>query len=96
MSRYSDESDKLDNLVKTSKSKGYVTYDELNKSLTNESDISVDELEKAISKFSDAGIDIIEEDEEDIKLDVNIDEEFIISTNGSLDNEFEETQEEDN
>ena len=55
----------LDNLVSTSKKKGFVTYDELNKSIPASKKLSVDELENAISKFSEAGIDIIEEDDED-------------------------------
>jgi RNA polymerase primary sigma factor len=36
----------------------------------------IDDIELAISKFSDAGIDIIEDDDEDIKLDINIDDEL--------------------
>ena len=42
----------LDNLVSTSKKKGFVTYDELNKSIPANKKLSVDELENAISKFS--------------------------------------------
>ncbi len=78
----------LDNLVSTSKKKGFVTYDELNKSIPANKKLSVDELENAISKFSEAGIDIIEEDDEDIKLDINVNEELTVF------NRITETEEE--
>jgi len=83
----------LDNLVSTSKKKGFVTYDELNKSIPANKKLSVDELENAISKFSEAGIDIIEEDDEDIKLDINVNEELTVF-NRIADPE-EESEEED-
>ena len=83
----------LDNLVSTSKKKGFVTYDELNKSIPASKKLSVDELENAISKFSEAGIDIIEEDDEDIKLDINVNEELTVF-NRIADPE-EESEEED-
>jgi len=83
----------LDNLVSTSKKKGFVTYDELNKSIPASKKLSVDELENAISKFSEAGIDIIEEDDEDIKLDINVNEELTVF-NRIADTE-EESEEED-
>ena len=83
----------LDNLVSTSKKKGFVTYDELNKSIPASKKLSVDELENAISKFSEAGIDIIEEDDEDIKLDINVNEELTVF-NRIADAE-EESEEED-
>lgn len=97
-----------DKLIAKGKAVGFVTYDELNKSIPASDDLSVDDLEKALSKFSDAGIDIIggieiiDDDEEDIKLDTNlesnIDEEFRIST-GSVSqdpNSDEEAANEDN
>lgn len=93
-----EQTDKITNLVKKSKSKGFVTYDELNKSIPASTDSLVDDLEKAFSKFSDAGIDIIEEDDddEDIKLDINIiDEEFRNSANSSADQEIAESSEEE-
>lgn len=68
----------LDNLVSKGKKKGFVTYDELNKSISATKQLSVDDLENAISKFSEAGIDIIED--EDIKLDININEELTVSS----------------
>ena len=83
----------LDNLVSTSKKKGFVTYNELNKSIPASKKLSVDELENAISKFSEAGIDIIEEDDEDIKLDINVNEELTVF-NRIADAE-EESEEED-
>lgn len=88
-----EDSENLDNLVSKSKKKGYVTYDELNKSISANKKLSVNELESAISKFSEAGIDIIEEDNEDIKLDININEELTIF-NRSSDAE-EENEDED-
>ncbi len=83
----------LDSLVSTGKKKGFVTYDELNKSIPASKKLSVDELENAISKFSEAGIDIIEEDDEDIKLDINVNEELTVF-NRIADSE-EESEEED-
>ena len=73
----------LDKLVLEGKKKGFVTYDQLNKSISATSKLSVDELESAISKFSDAGIDIIEDEEEDIKLDININKELTVSSRSS-------------
>lgn len=83
----------LDKLVASSKKKGFVTYDEVNKSIAANKKLSVDELENAISKFSEAGIDIIEEDDEDIKLDINVNEELTVF-NRVVDAE-EESEEED-
>ena len=77
----------LNNLVNESKKKGFVTYDELNKSIADSKKLSVEELENAISKFSDAGIDIIEDDNEDIKLDINVNQELTVSSNGRAANE---------
>ena len=96
----SDESKKqseqnLDALVKQSKEKGFVTYDEINKSLPISKGVSVDELEKAISKFSDAGIDIIESDDnDDIKLDINVSNVTMDSDNASFATSDEESEEE--
>ncbi len=82
------DSKNLDNLVDKGKKKGFVTYDELNKSITASKKLSVNELENAISKFSEAGIDILEEDDEDIKLDINVNEELTVF-NRSADSEEE-------
>lgn len=73
-------------------------FDEVNKPLSSVDDLSINALEKTISKFSDAGLDIIEDDDdEDIKLDINIDEEIIASTSNTVvEAEFEEEQEEEN
>lgn len=86
------DSKNLDNLVSEGKKKGFVTYDELNKSISASKKLSVDELESAISKFSEAGIDIIEDDSEDIKLDINVNEELTVSSR-SADTEGEEIHE---
>lgn len=75
-----EDSKNLDNLVSEGKKKGFVTYDQLNKSISASKKLSVEELESAISKFSEAGIDIIEEDAEDIKLDININEELTVQS----------------
>ncbi|MBP7190641.1 MAG: RNA polymerase sigma factor RpoD, partial [Rickettsiaceae bacterium] len=87
--------DKLNTLVDKAKSKGFVSYEEINNSLPADKKMSVDDLEKVISKFSDAGVEFLEDDE-DIKLDINIDEELRISTGASADVELEEEVEEDN
>jgi len=78
-----EDSKNLDKLVSKSKKKGFVTYDELNKSIPATKKLSVDQLESAISKFSDAGIDIIEDDNEDIKLDISVNEELTVSSRSS-------------
>ena len=85
-----EDSKNLDRLVSKSKKKGFVTYDELNKSIPATKKLSVDQLESAISKFSDAGIDIIEDDNEDIKLDINVNEELTVSSRSSNTKEGEE------
>lgn len=85
----------LDALVKQSKEKGFVTYDEINKSLPAAKGMSVEELEKAISKFADAGIDIIENDDnEDIKLDINMENVNVDSDNVSFGNTEESEEDE--
>jgi len=86
-----EDTKNIDKLVLAGKKKGFVTYDELNKSIAATNKLSVDELESAISKFSEAGIDIIEDDEEDIKLDINVNEELTIS-NRSVDFDEEEAE----
>ena len=43
---------KVDNLVFESKKKGFVTYNQINKSIATSKKLSVDDLENAISKFS--------------------------------------------
>lgn len=85
------ETKDVDNLVIESKKKGFVTYDQINKSISASKKLSVDDLENAISKFSEAGIDIIEEDDDDIKLDINVSEELSVS-NVVIDSEEEEEE----
>jgi RNA polymerase primary sigma factor len=87
----SDDSS-LDKLVKNAKNKGFVTYGEINDAIPNDKKMSVDDLEQVISKFSDAGVEFLEDDE-DIKLDINIDEEVVISTT-NIDSEGEAEEEE--
>lgn len=82
----------LDKLVKNAKDKGFVTYGEINDAIPNDKKMSVDDLEQVISKFSDAGVEFLEDDE-DIKLDINIDEEVVISTT-NIDAESEAEEEE--
>ena len=82
----------LDKLVKNAKDKGFVTYGEINDAIPNDKKMSVDDLEQVISKFSDAGVEFLEDDE-DIKLDINIDEEVVISTT-NIDSEGEAEEEE--
>ncbi|MFK7968671.1 MAG: RNA polymerase sigma factor RpoD [Rickettsiaceae bacterium] len=79
----------VDNLVTESKKKGFVTYDQINKSIAANKKLSVDDLESAISKFSEAGIDIIDDDnDDDIKLDINVSEELNVPST-TVDNEEE-------
>lgn len=63
---------------------------------TNSNDTFIDELEKTISKFSDPNIDIIaeEDDEEDIKFDINIDETLTLCSSNSSESESEDEQDE--
>ncbi|MFV9846841.1 MAG: RNA polymerase sigma factor RpoD, partial [Rickettsia aeschlimannii] len=70
-----------------------VTYDDINNALPLNKNPSIRQLEEAILKFSDAGVDILESNEDDeIKLDIGMDEEFKLSTN--IDNEPEDEVEE--
>ncbi len=81
----------VNDLVNASKKKGFVTYDQINKSFGKDKKVSVDELEAAISKFSDAGIDIIDDDDEDIKLDINVNEELsVLKTSTETEDENED------
>ncbi|WP_341752847.1 MULTISPECIES: RNA polymerase sigma factor RpoD [unclassified Candidatus Tisiphia] len=90
-----EKGEAVDNLVKSAKAKGKaVTYYDINKVIPITNNISVNDLEKVISKFSEAGVDIIEGDEDEIKLDINVDEEFKLSNN--VDNEPEDDSEEEN
>ena len=86
------KSKKIETLMDEGKKKGFVTYDELNNSLPANNKVNIEEIENTISKFSDAGIDIVDEDDtEDIKLDININEEVRISNAASVvDSEIEE------
>jgi RNA polymerase primary sigma factor len=86
-SEQENDSSKIDQLVSDSKKKGFVTYDELNNSINANKKLSVDELENAISKFSEAGIDIIDDDDDDIKFDINVNEELTISSTSTDDEE---------
>lgn len=87
----------INELVSKGKVKGFVSFDEVNKAIPATSDVSIEEdLEKAISKFSDAGIDIIDDDDEDIKLDINIDEEYRIARTSPEAEEEEAEAEEEN
>ena len=81
----------VDNLVIESKKKGFVTYDQINKSIAANKKLSVDDLENAISKFSEAGIDIIDDNDDDIKLDINVSEELNIPGSTTEGEEEEET-----
>lgn len=89
-----NEKSKMKDLLTNSRKKGTVSFDDINKALPDNVDLSVEDLEKAISSFSDAGIDIIENDNEDIKLDINIDDDIKIST-GLIEGESEESEEDE-
>ncbi|WP_375326268.1 RNA polymerase sigma factor RpoD [Candidatus Tisiphia endosymbiont of Nemotelus uliginosus] len=83
------QDDKAVHLMKKAKEKGAgITYYDINKIIPVTKNISVNELEKVISKFSEAGVDIIEADVDEIKLDINVDEEFKLANN--VDREQEE------
>ena len=51
-------------LIKTAKSRGYVTYDELNKVLPSE-EVSSEQIEDIMAQLSEMGINVVEHDEED-------------------------------
>ncbi|AFC71777.1 RNA polymerase sigma factor RpoD [Rickettsia rhipicephali str. 3-7-female6-CWPP] len=93
-SNIDNDLDKIDSLLKKAKSKKIpVTYDDINNALPLNKNPSIRQLEEAILKFSDAGVDILESNEDDeIKLDIGMDEEFKLSTN--VDNEPEDEVEE--
>ena len=88
-----EEAKNLESLVTEGKKKGFVTYDQLNKSISATKKLSVEELENAISKFSDAGIDIIEDEGEDIKLDINVNEELTVSSRSADDEDSKDVPE---
>ena len=87
-----DMEDSMEPLVKKGKSKGSVTYDEINNAIPADSKLTIDELESTLAKFTDAGIDLIEDDEDDIKLEIGIDtvDELRFSTGAAGEGEFEE------
>jgi len=87
--------DFMEPLMKKGKNKGSVTYDEINKAIPGDSKLTIDELESTLAKFTDAGIDLIEEDEDDIKLEISIDtaDELRFSTSSSGEVEFEQETE---
>lgn len=83
--------DTVSNLVSSSRKKGFVTYDEINKSISDDKNFTVDDIENVIAKFSDAGVDIIDEDEDtEISLDINGNEELLIRKTGGSENEQDE------
>jgi RNA polymerase primary sigma factor len=88
----------LDSLIKKGKTKGFVTYDELNKTIPNNPDLSAEDFEKVITDLSDAGVGIIddddEDDEEDIRLDISLDDEFR-GPSADAESEVEEEAEEE-
>ena len=51
-------------LIKSAKSRGYVTYDELNKVLPSE-EVSSEQIEDLMAKLSEMGINVVEHDEEE-------------------------------
>lgn len=57
-------------------------------------DLLVDDLEKAVSGFSEAGVDIIEDDNDDIKLDISIDDELELGNSPALEQDTDEVEEE--
>lgn len=87
----------VSDLISKGKAKGYVTYDQVNKSIPASKDLSVDDLDLALSKISDADIDIIDDDDDDLKLDISIDDEFrLTGTRTSEAENEEENSEEEN
>ena len=50
-------------LIKTAKSRGYVTYDELNKVLPSE-EVSSEQIEDIMAQLSEMGINVVEHEEE--------------------------------
>ncbi len=55
-------------LIKSAKSRGYVTYDELNAVLPSE-EVSSEQIEDVMAMFSDMGINVIESEESDDSAD---------------------------
>ena len=51
-------------LIKSAKSRGYVTYDELNKVLPSE-EVSSEQIEDIMAKLSDMGINVVEHEDDD-------------------------------
>lgn len=65
-SNFTKEDEKnLEELVNESKKRGYVTYDEVNKSIGANKNLSASDLEQVISKFSESGVSIEDSDLDD-------------------------------
>lgn len=86
---------KSESTSKKVRARGFAAFNDLAKTMPSTKGLTINDLEKAISKLSDSNIDLIEEDE-DIKLDINMDDEFRMSSSGDkeLDDESEDDYEE--
>jgi RNA polymerase primary sigma factor len=79
-----EQGDGKSSLASRSKKKGFVTYDELSKSLPEE--ISVDDIEETFDDFDSAGIDILESDD-DLDLEIDLSERLTVKTTASEEEE---------
>ena len=87
-----DAEDLIEPLVKKGKKNGSVTLDEINNAIPADPNLRIEDLESTLAKFTDAGIDLIEDDEDDIKLEIGIDsaDELRFSSVASGEVEFED------
>ncbi|MCP5370058.1 MAG: RNA polymerase sigma factor RpoD [Rickettsiaceae bacterium] len=91
------EDDKnLDDLLAQGKKKGFVTYEELNNSISANKKLTPVDLEIVMSKFSDADINLVDRDEDDFDdITLEVGGEPLIVLNSKHEEESEESDTED-
>lgn len=91
-----EEDDKnLDDLLAQGKKKGFVTYEELNKSIGANKTLSASDLEDAISKFSDADVGLVDGDDDELDIKLEVEGEELTVFNSKHTDEHEESDSED-
>lgn len=85
----------LDDLLAQGKKKGFVTYEELNKSIRADKKLSASDLEDAISKFSDADVGLVDRDDDELDIKLEIEGEELTVFNSKHNDEIEESDSED-
>lgn len=76
-----------DSTEKKSKNIESNSYDENHENDSRNHKITIDEFESTLTKYTDAGIDLIDDDDDDIKLDISIDSPDEIRLSSGTNNE---------